>query len=62
MEGDIRTDFKTGHFATLSGLVILLTWSSSQLIVIFLTLSKSQMTHLYYIGQAIGVLLVWARH
>ena len=61
MEWDIQI-FKLVILLTLSSLVILLTWSSSQLIVIFLTLSKSQMTHLYYIGQAIGVLLVWARH
>ena len=61
MEGDIQI-FKLVILLTLSSLVIFLTWSSSQLIVIFLTLSKSQMTHLYYIGQAIGVLLVWARH
>ena len=41
MEGDIQI-FKLVILLTLSSLVILLTWSSSQLIVIFLTLSKSQ--------------------
>ena len=54
-------DFQTGHFATLSNLAILLTLSSSKLTAIFLTLVKSQLTYLYYFGQAMVVLLAWIR-
>ena len=61
MDGDIKI-FKLVILITLSSLVILLTWSSSQLIFFFLTLSKSQLTHVYYVEQAMGVLLVWGRH
>ena len=53
MDGDIKI-FKLVILITLSSLVILLTWSSSQLIFFFLTLSKSQLTHVYYIEQAMG--------
>ena len=50
-------DFQTGHFPTSGRFVILLTWTSSQFAVIFLTISMSRLTNLSYYGQAMVVLL-----